>query len=329
MAAVSNTYQTYQTKGIREELSDVISRVAMEETPFISNIGKESVNNTFYEWQVDDLAAVDTNNAQIEGDDITAFDAVVPTVRVGNYTQIMRKTLILSDTNEKVRAAGRKSELAYGLVKKGLELRRDMEAIFLANQAASAGTSTTARKTGALPAFITTNTVFNSGGTPAGANPPTLTGGAPTTARTDSGTQQNFTEAMLKNALQQVYKNGGKTDLLMVGPINKQRVSTFAGIAQLRTETNKKAATIVGAADVYLGDFGPVSVVPNIFQRERDAFLLDTDYVSVATLRALKQVELAKTGDAEKRMLVAEAGLKVLNQKAHAIIADLSSTPIT
>jgi hypothetical protein len=248
MAVVANTFQTYAAKGIREELSDVISRVAMEETPFISNAGKKSVSNTFFEWQQQELSSVDLGNAHVEGDDST-YAAVTPTVRVGNYTQIMKKTFLISETEEKVRKAGRASEINYQKILKGLEIRRDAEAILLSNQGAAAGDATTnPRKTGSVLAFIKTNTNIGAGG----ANP-TYTN-IPTATRTD-GTQRAFTEVQVKDVLQQLYKNGAKTDMVMVGPVNKQRFSTFAGIAQLRTETGKKAATIVGAADVYL-NFG-------------------------------------------------------------------------
>jgi hypothetical protein len=317
MAVVANTFQTFQAKGIREELSDVISRVAMEETPFISNAGKKSVSNTFFEWQQQDLAAVDLNNAALEGDDHT-YAAVTPTVRVGNYTQIMRKTFLISETEEKVRKAGRASEINYQKILKGLEIRRDAEAILLSNQAAAAGDATTnPRKTGSVLAFIKSNTNIGAGG----ANP-TYTN-IPTGTRTD-GTQRAFTEVIVKDLLQQLYKAGAKTDMVMVGPVNKQRFSTFAGIAQLRTETGKKTATIVGAADVYLGDFGPVSIVPNAFQRERDALFIDTDYVSINTLRSYQCEEMAKTGDARKFLCLAEWGLEITNERGLAIAADLT-----
>lgn len=318
MAIITNTFQTFQSKGIREDLSNVISNIAPEETPFQSNIGKGTVKNTFFEWQVDDLAAADLNNAQIEGDDVSTYDAVVPTVRLGNYTQITRKTIIIADTNEAVDKAGRRSEVAYQVAKKAAELKRDHESIMLANQGAVAGSTSTARKTGALAAFLKTN--FSQG--VGGANP--VYTNVPTAARTD-GTQRVFTESLLKDVIQQVWKQGGNLDMLMVGPVNKQRASTFTGISQQRTETGKKAATIIGAADVYLSDFGTLSIVPNRFQRERDAWLIDTEYASVEMLRPYKVEDLAKTGDATKKMLIAEWGLKVLNEKAHGIIADLTT----
>lgn len=317
MAVQTNTFSTFQSKGIRESLSDVISRVAMEETPFISNAGKKSVSNTFFEWQQQDLAAVDLNNAQLEGDDHT-YSAVTPTVRVGNYTQIMRKTFLISETEEKVRKAGRASEINYQKILKGLEIRRDAEAILLSNQGASAGDATTnPRKSASVLAFIKTNTNIGAGG----ANP--VYTNIPTATRTD-GTQRAFTEVIVKDLLQQLYKAGAKTDMVMVGPVNKQKFSTFAGIAQLRTETGKKTATIVGAADVYIGDFGPVSIVPNAFMRERDALFIDTDYVSINTLRPYQCEEMAKTGDARKFLCLAEWGLEVTNERGLAIAADLT-----
>ena len=107
MAVTTNTFQTYGAKGIREDLADIISKVEMEETPFISNAGKESVSNTTFEWQPQALASPDLNNAHVEGDQIDSFTAITPTARVANYTQIMRKTFLISNTEDKVRKAGR------------------------------------------------------------------------------------------------------------------------------------------------------------------------------------------------------------------------------
>lgn len=320
MAVTTNTFQTYGAKGIREDLADIISRVAMEETPFISNAGKESVSNTTYEWQTQALASPDLNNAHVEGDQIDTFTAITPTERVANYTQIMRKTFLISATEEKVRKAGRASEIAYQKVLKGIELKRDAESILLSNQGAAIGNGTTLpRKTASVQAWIRTN--VNMGAT--GANP-AAPSPAPTAGRTD-GTQRAFTETLLKDVLQQMYKNGAKTDLLMVGPYNKQVASTFAGIAQQRYNAPaNKPTTIIGAADVYVGDFGPLSIVPNAFMRERDAILVDTDHVSVATLRPYECTELALNGDARRFMCLAEWGLKVRNERGLGGIFDLN-----
>jgi|TARA_A100001035_G_scaffold150903_1_gene118829 hypothetical protein len=316
MAIVANTFTGYSAVGIREELSNIIQNISPEQTPFISNVGSENVTNTYFEWQEDSLSAVQTT-AQIDGDDVTAFDATAATTRKGNYTQILRRTTIVADNLADQDTAGRTNELSYQLAKRGKEIRRDLEATMLLNNASVAGAAATARETGGLGAWIATNENVGTGGG--------LTTGDGTTARTD-GTQRAFTETILKDAMQQAFVSGGEPSILMVGPVNKQTVSGFAGVAAQRYQApSDSPTTIIGAADVYLSDFGTLNVVPNRFQRERDGWLLDPEYASVAYLRPIQQVELAKTGDAEKSMILVEAGLKVSNEAAHAICADLTT----
>jgi len=317
MTIVSNTFTTYSAKGIREDLSNVITNIAPEETPFQSNIGRETISNTLFEWQTDTLADA-AANAQLEGDDVASFDSVTATVRLTNYAQISRKTIILSNTEEVVNKAGRRSELAYQIAKRGSELKRDQEFIFLNGGIAVAGNTTTARVTASLGAFVKTNTDKQTNGT----DPSYTT--LPNSARTD-GNVRTFTETILKNVIQKVWTAGGTPKILMTGPVNKQRVSGFSGIASSRfnIDGGAKPATLIGAVDIYVSDFGNVSVIANRFQRERDAWVIDPDYAKMTVLRPYQQVELAKTGDAEKRMLLIEYGLKVLAENAHGLAADL------
>ena len=320
MAIVTNTFTRYSAIGIREDLSNVIYNISPEETPFISNISRENVKNTYFEWQTDALDAASSSNAALEGDDISSFSAVTPTSRVGNYTQISRKDVIISGTVESVDKAGRRSELTSQLAKMGAALKRDMESALLANQAAVAGNTTTARRTAGLPAWLTSNTDFGTGGAD-----PTV-GSTPTAARTD-GTQRAFTEALLKTVVAEVWTNGGTPKMLMVGSFNKQAASAFSGIAtKFRDVPAGQQAQIIGAADVYVSDFGTINIVPNRFQRARDALIVDPEYASLAILRPIQQMELAKTGDAEKRLMLVEYGLKVSNQAAHGIVADLTTS---
>jgi len=332
MAIVANTFTSHSAKGIRESLADIIANISPEEVPLQSNIGSENVTNTYFEWQTDSLAATSTT-PRIDGDDVAAnaYDATTATTRVGNYTHILRRTLIVADNMAAQDLAGRNDELAYQLAKRGKELRRDIEATLTDNNAQEAGNSSTARETAGLGAWIATNDVFATGGTTDGASP----AGNGTDARTDAADTADathdgrvaFTEAMLKDAMQSAFTAGGQPSILMVGPHNKTVVSTFAGIAAQRYQAPTAApTTIIGAADVYLSDFGTLNVVANRFQRERDAFLLDPEYASVCYLRPIQQVELAKTGDAEKRMVIAEFGLKVSNEAAHAGVFDLRTS---
>jgi len=316
MAIVANTFTRYSAIGIREDLSNVIYNISPEETPFISNIKRENVKNTYFEWQTDSLAAASDANAALEGDDVSSFTAVNPTARVGNYTQISTKNVVISGTLEALDKAGRRSELTYQLAKLGSELKRDMESALLANQSPVAGNTTTARRTAGLPAWLKTNTSFGSGG----AN------NAGVSARTD-GTQRAFTETILKDVISKVWTSGGTPKMLMVGAFNKQVASGFTGIAtRFRDVPAGAQAQIVGAADVYVSDFGTVNIVPNRFQRSRDAFVIDPEYASLAVLRPIQQMELAKTGDAEKRLMLVEYGLKVSNEAAHGIAADLTTS---
>lgn len=321
MAILTNTVQTYDRKGLRESLSNMIYNISPTEVPFMSNAGRGSAKATLEEWQTDALAAVDTANRAIEGDDITTFPAASATTRVGNYLQISRKLVIVSDTVEEVDKAGRKSEEALQLAKRAKELKRDMEAICLDNQAGSAGSSSTGRQIATLGAWVKTNVDKDAGGTN-----PTYTTGVPNAARTD-GTVRTFTETIVKAVMQSCFNNGANPDTLMVGPFNKGIVSAFTGIAtKTIQQTAVKASAIIGAADFYVSDFGTLAVVANRFQRERDAWFLDFSYVSVAFLRKFRTTKLAKTGDAEKRMIVAEWTLKVHNEAALGLAADLETS---
>ena len=316
MTIIANTFTSFDAKGIRESLANVISNIAPEETPFQSNVGSENVSNTFFEWQTDSLSDVDVTPV-IDGDDVASFDATNPTVRIGNYTQIRRRTMIIADNLNAQDLAGRNDEVAYQMAKRGKEVKRDLETIYTGNTARSAGSASAGRVTAGLGAWVATN--VNKAGD--GTNPTAVDG---SDARND-GTPRDFTEPMLKDVMQKAYTAGGNPSVLMVGPYNKTVVSGFAGIAAQRYQAPTDGpTTIIGAADVYLSDFGSLTVVPNRFSRERDAWCLDTEYASTATLRPIQSVDLAKTGDAEKKMLICETGLKVSNEAAHGLIADLN-----
>jgi hypothetical protein len=308
-------YNAHTAIGQREDLTDVIYNISPTETPFMSSIGKTKATAVYHEWQTDSLAAATTANAAVEGAD--ASDATLaPTTRLGNYTQILQKTIKVSGTLDTVNKAGRKSEKAYQLAKASQEIKRDLETVMLANQGRDAGSSnSTPRKMASLLSWITTNSSVGSGG----ADPTTI--GVST--RSD-GTQRTFTEALLKTVVASVFDSGGMPSVLMVGSAGKQKVSSFAGIGATRFNvTGAKPSTIIGAADIYVSDFGNMSVVPNRFMRTRDALILDPEYAAVAYLRPFQTNELAKAGDSDKTQILVECTLEVKNEAAHGIVADL------
>lgn len=329
MAQVANTFETYDAKGNREELADKIYQITPEETPYLSLIGRKPVVSTHPEWQTDTLASPDTSNNQPEGNDWT-YDAVAATTRVGTYTQISDKKIVISRTQDKTSKAGRKSELAREIAKKGVELRIDMEAICLSNQASTAGTGNgaTNRKLGGFRAWLASNDSMGSGGSSGGYNTSTNVVDAAT-----NGTQRAFTKAILDAVILSTYNAGGSPKTLMLAPYAKTVFSTFmadSNVAPQRYETPSKGpTTIVAAADMYLSDFGPVSVVPNRQMARagatiaRNAFLIDPLMVSLGVFDDISLEKPAKTGDAEKRVLVTEYTLLVNNEAAHGVAADI------
>lgn len=313
------TYQTYTAIGQREDLSDVIYNISPTDTPMISSIGKTKATAVYHEWQTDSLSSPTLGNAAVEGD--TASDATMsPTTRVGNRTQISQKTVKISGTLQAVDKAGRKSEKAYNLAKASAEIKRDMETTVLSNQVATNGNSTTARKLGGLQAWLATNGDFGTSG---------VAGSGGTTARTN-GTNRTFTEDILKTVIREVFTAGGNAKVLMVNPAHKQTVSAFAGIAAQRFMAPANTpTTIVAAADVYLSDYGSVSVIPNRMMSSTNscdevAFVLDPDMAAIAYLRPFQTNELAVTGDNESTQLLVEYTLEVKNEAAHGIAADLT-----
>ena len=309
-------YNAHDAIGQREDLIDVIYNISPTETPFMSSIGKTKATAVNHEWQTDSLAAATTNNAAVEGAD--ASDATLsPTVRLGNYTQILQKTIKVSGTLDAVNKAGRKSEKAYQLAKASQELKRDLETILLSNQGKSAGSSnSSARKMGSLLSWIKTNSSAQTNG----ADPTTIG----TSTRSDGNTR-TFTEQLLKDVVAKVFDSGGTPSILMVGSAGKQKVSSFAGIGATRFNvTGNKPSTIIGAADIYVSDFGNISVVPNRFMRTRDALVIDPEYAALAYLRPFQTNELAKAGDSDKTQILVECTLEVKNEAAHGIVADLN-----
>jgi hypothetical protein len=312
-------FRTYAAVGMREDLTDVIYNISPTDTPFMSTVGKTKATAVYHEWQTDSLAAA-AANAAVEGADASTA-TLTATTRVGNRTQISQKTVGVTGTLEAVDKAGRKSEKAYQLAKASSEIKRDMEFTFLSNTIQSNGSAgSTARVLGGLQTWLATNGDFGSGGS---------AGASGTTARTN-GTNRTFEESLLKTVVKEVFESGGSPKILMVTPAHKQTVSAFAGIAAQRYMAPSDApTTIIGAADVYLSDFGSMSVVPNRFMVSGNsanevAFVLDPEYAAVAYLRPFQTQDLAIVGDAERTQLKVEYTLEVRNEAAHGIIADLS-----
>lgn len=313
MTVPAGVFQRYQGVGMREDLSDIIYDISPVDTPFMSNIKRGKATSTLHEWQTDTLASAVATNQQVEGDDYSG-DTASPTSRWANYAQIFSKVPRVSGTLRASDTAGRKDELSYQIAKRGKELKRDMESSFLANSPASAGSASTARKLAGAPLWIFNNT------TPLGstATTPIITSGTPISALT-AGTTATYTELHLKAALKQCWDDGGDPNMVLVGSYNKQINSAFAGIAtQYRDNQQNGPATIIGAADVYVHDFGTVSIVADRFSVAGNVLVVDSEMWEVNYLRPIQQLDLAKTGDSDRKLILTECTLSCLNPDANA-----------
>lgn len=306
MTAPTNTFLTTSAIGNREDLTDVIYRISPTQTPVLNMASKAKATNTLHEWQTQELATA-AANAQVEGDDLTAKTVTV-TARLTNRTQIAAKKVVVSGTQQSMNPAGRKDELAYQLSLASAELKRDMELGLTQNDVLA----TSPRSSRGLRGWVVDNVNRNGG---------TLASYTANTGYT-AGTQRAFTEAQVKDVLQQIYTAGGEPDTIMMPPAAKQTFSGFTGNATRmdKSEDSKLYASV----DFYVSDFGTIQAVPNRFMATRDVFILQSDKLAVAYLRPFQTIELAKTGDAEQRQILCEYTLECRAPKAHGAVYDIS-----
>lgn len=320
MAVNANTQETYAVTTIREDIQDALTSITPTETIFMSTIGTRNVDNTYFEWAEVDLAAVSTSNRVIEGEAAPGNDAATNAVRKGNYTQISDKVVEVSNTAEAVNGVGDAQTVAEQVAYKLKELKRDMEAMLLANVEGVAGASGTARQTAGLPAFLTTNASRGTGGAD-GTTSGSGSAGYPNAAATD-GTQRAITETLLKGVIKDCWDQGAEPSVVLCGSAQKQTISGFTGNATRFKEAED--AKLMAAIDVYVSDFGELQIVPARHVRSRDVFVLDPTYAQVAYLQTAKQEPLAKTGHSERRLISVEYGLQITSEKAHGVVADIS-----
>ena len=323
MAIPTGTYQTFQGIGNREDLEDAFYMITPTATPFLTMCSRTKAEAVYHEWLTDALNPAGTN-IQIEGDDASAVGnnniTALPAVRYGNYIQNSAKTAVVSDNQEVVKSAGGVNKMAHQVAKRMAELKLDMEYSLTRNNKSSAGSASVAPQLGSLESWLWGSRVACTTGalaTLAGAtlgnsiNAGSTEGTVPAFASlvvggpTDSSSVNAFVVANLKTVIANCWTNGGDPQIVMVGGATKQVVSGFAGIATIYREAGKTSAgtAIVGAADLYISDFGEHRVIPNRNQRNRTAFVLDMDFWSVAYLRSVSQKEIARSGSAQKRFI--------------------------
>jgi hypothetical protein len=292
------TYTTYDTVGIKEDISDVISNLSPTKTPFVSLIGKDSTKSRTFQWMEDSLAAA-AANAQIEGADSTDMTLAAPVMR-SNTTQILSKAFKISATEDAVDQYGRAKETAYQTVKVGAELKRDLELNLIGvSQALVVGTSGAARKTASANQMVAAG-LITAGGTAA------------------------LTEAKILTAAQTAFTAGADPSFLMIKPADALIVAGFTGASGRYREITGDSRKLVNVVDLYVSPFGEYKVVLNRFQLTAEAWLLDPSMWKLVTLRPWTREPLAKVGDADRTLIVGEFGLKNTNYSSSALINALT-----
>jgi len=319
MAQPSNTLDSYDVKGIREDLENVIYDISPEETPFYSSLKKVKASNTYHEWQTDSLRS-SAANAHIEGDD-TVGEARTATTRLGNYTQIFKNAVIIPDTDEGLDKAGRAAEMAYQVLKIAKEQKLDIEKALFDNNKYEVGSASAARELAGCGAYVKSN-VANIGGS-GGANP---TGSVPgNTARTD-GTATVFSQADFDTVMQGIWESGGNPDTVYLSAFQMNKALDFTGYNNQRSHIEATSKTVVKAVDIYVTPWGTVEFTPSRENRGRDVWIMDSDMWACGVLRPTKNTELAKTGDSTKRQVLTELTLISKNEAASGLVADCTTS---
>lgn len=349
MAQPAGTYDVYDagtaalTGGAnREDLADIIYNIAPTETPFITMAQRGTARNAKHEWLTDTLGTP-ASNYNAEGDDYTGETRTAP-VRLHTYTQITAKALTVSGTQEVVDKAGRKSEIAYQLMLQAQELKRDMERHAVGWTSTADNTAFTAvtgtgesypnivndattgetRVTANVHTWIATNADVN-GATLAHAGGVQPADGSNTTG----GTERALLESTLKSVIRQAWNEGGNPSYILVDAFNKQVISSFTGgTTKFDTSEDKRLVT---AIDVYVSDFGEHTVVPDRFMTNPGttgsaALVLDMNYWGISYLRPFQQTPLSRTGDNEKRLILAEWAICSKNEKASGSVYNIADS---
>lgn len=321
MTVPTNTVTEHAMVGTREDLADIIFNIAPTETPFLNNIARTKATQVYHEHQTDTLDAAAANRA-IEGDDPTAKTFSAST-RIGNYCQISEKTVIVSGTSISSDQAGRANELSYQVARRGKELKRDMEFALTRNQASSAGGAGTARSLASVESWLATNKTSCGSGT--AQTTPGFSSGT-VAAPTDSSVTGTLDKADIDAVIKSCWDNGGEPNILMCNSGTREKISTLSGISTLQTDANVNQKTsLIGSVDFYKSNFGVMTVQPNRFQRDETLLVLDYDMFAVAFLRDIQMYELSKTGDNEKRQMLAEYTLVSRNELGSGKVTDINS----
>jgi hypothetical protein len=340
-AKITQAFTTYAATGNREDLSNAIYNIDPFDTPVMSAARRRNVKNRWFDWQTEFLPTVNLTNAQPEGFNLATFqDPATPTIRQQGVAQISKRDATVSGSQEEADAAGKGSEMAHQMAIISKVLKSDMESIMCSRQARvdeTSGNAPLARMTESIPHWMgravdrngvsgLTKTVATAGGAVVGVFGAVGTSGLPSTnvgAMTAPAAPVAITEAMVGDAMQLAYTNGASPTLLIVPPGPKRTISTFVGRSTTQVLVGK--TEVVSTVDVIASDFGRIKVIPSRWIPVDIGLLIDPDYWAVAFYRSFRQYLMARTGDAENRLIVVEWGIEARNPLASVLLNGIKS----
>ena len=321
---------------IREDVMDKIWDISNIPLPFTEMCSKGSHTNKRVEFVTDELVPPATNNAVIEGAESSKNDGKFGD-RLGNFTQIATKEVKVTDTSQEANSIGGQAKLAYQISQRQKELRRDVEAQMLTQQASVAGNDTAiAGISAGLGAQLKSNVSVGATGAVGGFNPTTGLFVAPT-----KGTKRALSETGIRDILQSIYEDGGNTSVAMARPVVIRKLSEylFGATARVATLTSDKAQkgdggalTAYGSVNVFVTDFGQTIALKDNRLQAADAagvssmYFLDSAHLKQSFLRGYTTEPLAKNGLYEKRIMSVQYSLLVLNEKSQGAIFDIDET---
>lgn len=309
MTKVANAFTTYSSTGNREDLSDLIHDVSPLEAPAFDRWGKVKATGRYHEWQTDALAAAAANQ-QIEGATFSGT-ACTATTRYGNTCQVMIKMFSISDTQEIVDKAGRKSELAHQRAKALKELKRDAEyAIFLSAATVSISGSTGNEATAPIMKSVDgwqVNVVGQTG----------LVGGG--SVGSGNGTTATLGEATFNENIQAAWNSGAKINTVYTGGSLKRLISGW-GLSTSRPRDGGEKTRLVNVVDFYLSDFGELEIVLDRYVASSQMFLLDDNLWKVANLVPTREKPIADTGLSKNVMIWNQWTIEARNPTGNAML---------
>jgi hypothetical protein len=330
MAIPAGTTESYDmSNSIREDLEDTIWDLFPADTWALTNLDKVKAESTTHEWLLDSLEAA-TINTQLDGDD-ASFATVNQPLRFKNSCQISRKNFLISGTVEAVTLAGRRSEVARQAMKQMRELKRDIEKALVGNQAMCVGSQTVARISAGMESFIASTdhggnamkaTTTNAGST-VGFSSGTVT------APTDGASFGGLSQTTFNNALLEAWQDGGDPRVILVGPAYKDDIDGFTSQATRTIDVGARDGNlpVLTSVGVYVSDFGTHTLVLHRYVRNSNPatiLMIDPDYWATAWLRRPFMEPLAKTGDGEKRQILAEFCLVARNPNSSSKVFGLT-----